>query len=135
MSLRTTHNQIEFGVGDSVRVHQNVKEKEKTRLQIFEGMVIAIKGKQVGKTVTVRRIGAANIGIERIFNLGSPLIEKVEVVRKGTAGVNRSKLYYIRDKSKKEIEKIYSRAHVRLTSKTQTADASKKGKKSKSRTK
>lgn len=121
MSLRTTHNQIEFGVGDSVRVHQNVKEKEKTRLQIFEGMVIAIKGKQIGKTVTVRRIGAANIGIERIFNLGSPLIEKVEVVKMGTAGVKRSKLYYVREKSKKEIDKIYSRAAERLSAKKKPA--------------
>ena len=57
----------------------------------------------------MRRVGSANIGIEKIFPVETPTVEKVEVVRKGTAGVRQSKLYYIRKKSNKEIEKIYSR--------------------------
>ncbi len=75
-------------------------------------MVIAIKNKGNGKSFTVRRIGSQKVGIEQIIPLISPNLEKVEVKRKGEKGSRRAKLYYTRDKSKKEIEKIYSR-HTR----------------------
>lgn len=111
MALQAVHNDSKFGVGDVVRVHQKIKEAEdKFRTQIFEGIVLGIKGHENRKTFTVRRIGAQKIGIEQIFPITSPNIEKIEVVREGLPGVQHSKLYYIRDKSTREIEKIYSRA-------------------------
>ncbi|MBI2003328.1 MAG: 50S ribosomal protein L19 [Candidatus Wildermuthbacteria bacterium] len=80
--------------GDTVRVHQRVKEGEKTRIQIFEGVVLAHKhGKGVDATVTVRKI-SQGVGVERIFPLHSPLVEKFEVVKH--AEVRRAKLYYLR---------------------------------------
>ena len=85
----------------------NIKEGEKTRVAFFDGMVISIKGQGDRKTFTVRRVGEANIGIERIFPISLPTIEKIEVVKKGTRGVKQAKLYYIREKSPKEIDKIY----------------------------
>lgn len=100
-------------MGDTVAVSQKIQEGEKTRTQVFEGMVIKIRGRGEGKSFTVRRIGAQKIGIERIFPLNSPIVEKVEVGRKGTRGVARAKLYYTREKSAREIEKIYSRAKRR----------------------
>lgn len=120
MSIITSHNESNFGVGDVVRVHMKVTEgpsnasasdgQGKSRIQVFEGTVIGIKGRDTGKSFTVRRIGAQKIGIEMIFPLLSPTVDKVEVVRKGVEGVRRAKLYYIRGKSNREIEKIYSRA-------------------------
>jgi large subunit ribosomal protein L19 len=118
MALKAKHKETTFGVGDTVRVIQKIIEKEKSRTQAFEGVVIAIKGRGMGKTFTVRRIGVQQIGIERIFPIASPFIEKVEVVRHGMRGVRRAKLYYTRSKSRKEIEKIYSRASKKSKSKS-----------------
>ena len=113
MALKIIHKDIEFGVGDRVRVVQKISDGDKSREAIFEGMVIGIKGRSPGKTFVVRRIGEAGIGIERIFPINLPSIEKVEVIRKGTSGVRRSKLYYLRGSSPKEIEKIYAKAAAR----------------------
>ena len=110
MALTVQHKDKVFGVGDRVKVIQKVREGDKTRLQAFEGRVIAIKGKESDKTITVRRIGAHKIGIERIFPLSSPAYEKIEVVREGLSGVRHAKLYYTRGKSHREIETIYARA-------------------------
>lgn len=104
MALAAVHNDHEFRVGDRVKVHQKIREDEKTRTQIFDGLVIAIRGEGQGKTFTVRRLGSAGIGIERIFPLVSPLIEKVEVVARGT--VRRAKLYYLRRKTAKEVAEV-----------------------------
>jgi len=87
--------------GDEVRVSQKVKEspkekskEEKTRIQAFEGTVIAIShGKEIGETITVRR-AIRDIGVERIFPVNSPMIEKIEILKKGK--VRRAKLYYLR---------------------------------------
>jgi large subunit ribosomal protein L19 len=84
-----------FQAGDSVRVHVRVVEGEKERIQVFEGVVIARKGGSNRETFTVRKI-SYGIGIERIFPLHSPMIEKIDVVRHGR--VRRAKLYYLRDK-------------------------------------
>lgn len=110
MAITATHKDTSFGVGDKVKVLQHIKEGEKERTQTFEGMVIGIKGRGKGKTFTVRRIGAQNIGIERIFPLESPQIEKVEVDRKGKEGARRAKLYFTREKSRREVDAIYMRA-------------------------
>ncbi|QQS38490.1 50S ribosomal protein L19 [Candidatus Woesebacteria bacterium] len=113
MALYATHNNTKFGVGDTIRVSQKIKEGDKTRIQVFEGMVIKIKGRDVGKTFTVRRIGSQRVGIERIYPLFSPIIQEINVVKSGVRGVRHAKIYYTRDKSTKEISKIQSRANRR----------------------
>ncbi len=117
MSLTIKHKEIEFGIGDKIKVSQRIHEGEKERTQVFDGLVIAIKNRGDNKTFTVRKIGEAQIGIERIFPLFSPTIEKIEVVKKGVVGVKRAKLYYVRSKSPREIEKIYSRTHRKTAAK------------------
>jgi large subunit ribosomal protein L19 len=117
MALKATHKEMEFGVGDTVKVHQLITEKGKTRTQVFEGMVIGIKGRGVSKTFTVRRVGAAQVGIEKIFPLETPTVQKVEVVKSGVRGTRRAKLYFTRKKSAREIKKIYSRATLKEQSK------------------
>ncbi len=82
-------------IGDTVKVHVKIKEGEKERVQIFEGTVIAKKHGGVQETFTVRRI-AHGCGIERVFPIHSPNVEKVEIVRNGK--VRRAKLYYLRDR-------------------------------------
>ncbi len=86
----------EFRTGDTIRILYKIIEGDKTRLQPFEGIVIAMKGAGISKTFTVRRIGADNVGVERIFPLFSPNITKIEVKKRGK--VRRSKLYYLRNK-------------------------------------
>ena len=82
-------------VGDTVRVHQRIKEGNRERIQVFEGIVIKKQGGSVNATFTVRRV-AYGVGVEKTFLLHSPLVEKVEVVRVGKA--RRAKLYYLRDR-------------------------------------
>ena len=84
-----------FNVGDTVRVSVRIKEGERERIQAFEGTVIAKKHGGISETFTVRRV-AHGCGVERVFPIHSPNIDKVELVRKGR--VRRSKLYYLRDR-------------------------------------
>jgi len=84
-----------FKVGDTVKVHFKIIEGKNERIQVYEGLVIAMKNAQVGKTFTVRK-NSYGVGVERIFPLHSPRIAKVEVMRPGK--VRRAKLYYIRKK-------------------------------------
>lgn len=84
-----------FEVGDSVRVHVWIKEGERQRIQAFEGLCIAKKHGGISETFTVRRV-AHGVGVERVFPLHSPNVEKVEVIRRGR--VRRGKLYYLRGK-------------------------------------
>lgn len=89
--------------GDTVRVHQKIQEKGKTRLQVFEGLVIATKhGREIGATFTVRTT-LSGVGVEKTFPLYSPMIGKIEIVRRSK--VRRAKLYYIRDKASREIRR------------------------------
>jgi large subunit ribosomal protein L19 len=89
--------------GDTVRVHQKIQEKGKIRIQVFEGLVIATKhGTEIGGTFTVRTT-LSGIGVEKTFPLYSPMIEKIEIIRRSK--VRRAKLYYIRDKASREIKK------------------------------
>lgn len=126
MALKAKHDGVEFGVGDRIKVHQKIKEDDKERTQVFEGMVIGIKGQDDTKTFTVRRIGAQQIGIERIFPLKSPNIEKIEVVKKGTRGAKRAKLYYTRDQSQRQMDKIYQRAKKKEESKGEAKSSKQK---------
>jgi len=116
MALKISIKETEFGVGDRIRVVQKIKDGEKSRESIFEGMVIGIKGREPGKTFLVRRIGEAGVGIERIFPVNLPSIDKIVVVKRGTEGVKRSKLYYTRFKAPTEIEMIYKKAGSRIKS-------------------
>lgn len=126
MALSTSHGKTTFGIGDRIKVVQKIKESGKTRSQTFEGQVIGIKGRDMNKSFTVRRIGVGQIGIERIYPLASPTIEKIEVVKKGLRGVRRAKLYYTRGKSRREIERIYSRASKKEAAKKKTKTKSRK---------
>lgn len=90
----------EIQPGWTVKVFQKIKEGEKERVAPFEGIIIAKKhGKEVGGTFTVRRV-VSGVGVEKIFPVYSPTIEKIEIIKK--ARVRRAKLYYLRGKSKKE---------------------------------
>lgn len=86
----------DFGPGDTVKVHVRVTEGERTRIQVFEGDVIARKGGGARETFTVRKISFNGIGVERIFPVHSPVLDKIEVMRHGK--VRRAKLYYLRDR-------------------------------------
>lgn len=118
MALTATIKDTNFGVGDKIRVVQRVPEADgKFRESIFEGMVIKIKGRDAGKTFTVRKIADGNIGVERIFPLLMPSIDKIVVVKRGVEGVKRAKLYYTRHKSPTEIDMIFKKAAIKLAKK------------------
>jgi len=85
----------ELRIGDTVKIHLKVKEGNRVRIQIFEGTLIAMKHGGIGKTITVRRL-ASGVGVEKVFPVHSPIIDKIEVVRHGK--VRRAKLYYLRDR-------------------------------------
>ena len=85
----------EFSVGDTLDVHVRIIEGDKERVQVYQGVLIAMKGRGVNTTITVRRI-VANEGVERIFPLHSPRLAKIEVVRRGDA--RRAKLYFLRER-------------------------------------
>lgn len=96
-------------VGNTVRVHQRIKEGNRERIQVFEGTIIKVQGGGVNQTFTVRRI-ASGVGVEKTFLVHSPAVEKVEVTRVGKA--RRAKLFYLRDrvgKSAKTKEKVGAR--------------------------
>lgn len=127
MAIAITIKNTQIHVGDTVRVHYRIIEKDvvsgktkkekheetKERVQVFEGMVLSIGGRDEGKSFVVRRIGVGNVGIERIFPVNSPWIAKVEVKRKGD--VKRAKLYYLRAKTKKEIARIATKVDLETT--------------------
>jgi large subunit ribosomal protein L19 len=116
MSQYFTYNDSTISIGDTVRIHQEVQEGDKKRTQVYEGIVIAIKGAGAGKSFTVRKIASNSIGVEKIFPVALPSIQKIEVKRKGA--VKRAKLYYLRD--------LVGKAATRITEKktvAQTASA------------
>ena len=103
----------ELRVGNTVRVHQRIKEGNRERVQVFEGIIIKKQGGGVNATFTVRKI-AYGVGVEKTFMVHSPMVEKVEVVRVGKA--RRAKLYYLRDrlgKSAKTKEKVGARIETK----------------------
>lgn len=95
--------------GDTVRVWSKIKEKDKTRLQGFEGLILAVKhGTTTGATFTVRRV-SSGVGVERIFPLYSPGIDEIEILKR--ANVRRAKLYYVRRKAAKDIRRKMRSEH------------------------
>ncbi len=89
----------DFRAGDTVRLAVTIKEGDKTRVQNYEGVCIAMRGQGTGKTITVRKIGANGVGIERVFPIYSDSINEIKVVRRGR--VRRAKLFYLRDRAGK----------------------------------
>jgi large subunit ribosomal protein L19 len=107
METKETPKIPDFRAGDTVKVFYKIKEGDKERIQPFEGIVIALKGNQTTGTFTVRKIAVAGIGVERIFPIKSPLIQKIELIQEGD--VRRAKLYYIRDRIGKAASKVDAR--------------------------
>lgn len=104
MANHAKHKDTEFKVGDVVKVYQHVREdSEKSRVQQFEGIVIAIKASG-DPTFTVRKIASGGIGVEKIFPLNTPTLERVEIKKAGS--VRRAKLYYLRDRMGKSAIKV-----------------------------
>ena len=102
----------ELNIGDTVRVHVKIKEGDRERIQVFEGTIIARKHGGISETFTVRRL-SYGVGVERVFPVHSPIVDKVEIVRSGR--VRRGKLYYLRDrvgKAAKVKEQLKYAAHV-----------------------
>ena len=93
--LKATKDIPDFTIGDTVNVHVRIIEGDKERVQIYQGVLIARRGRGINETITVRRI-VANEGVERVFPLHSPRISQLEVVRRGDA--RRAKLFYLRDR-------------------------------------
>ncbi|MCX7853443.1 MAG: 50S ribosomal protein L19 [Caldilineales bacterium] len=101
-SLETQHLKTdlpELHIGDTVKVHKRITEGKNERVQVFQGTLIARQGSGPAESITVRKIGAHGVGVERIFRLHSPRVEKIEVVRSGKA--RRAKLYYLRGRAGK----------------------------------
>lgn len=134
MTIQVKIHDITFHVGDTVsvdykiiekerkagRTKRSVKEEIKERVQPFEGVVLAIRGREENRTFTVRKIATGQIGVERIFPLNSPWIKKIAVKQRGK--VRRSKLYYLRKRKKIDV-KQFKRA------KTQGAKRGRRGRK------
>lgn len=110
--------------GDTVRVHQKIKEGDKERIQAFEGLVIARKhGREMGATITVRRV-VSGFGVEKIYPIHSPIIEKIEVLKRSK--VRRAKLYYLRKTRGKKArlkKREFAEAAVREPEKTEQISA------------
>lgn len=99
-----------IAAGDTVKVHQKIEDKGKTRIQIFEGLVLGRKhGDEAGGTFTVRKV-VDGIGVEKIYPLYSPLIDKIEIVKR--AKVRRAKLYHIREKVARDIKRQMRRMRL-----------------------
>ena len=119
MALGAKHNEMNFHVGDTVRIHyriiehekiagktkRSVEEKVKERIQPYEGIVMSIKGVAENKSFTVRRLADQNIGVERVFPLVSPWIERIEVMQRGKP--RRAKLYYLRNRGNLDVKAIH----------------------------
>lgn len=109
MARSITIKDTECSVGDQVKIHYAIQDKDKKKNQIFEGIILDIRGRETNKMFTVRKMTKSNIGVERIFPVISPFIEKIEVAKKGST--RRSNVKYIRTRSRKDIkEKLYRNA-------------------------
>jgi len=104
MAISTQILNTKVHIGDQIKVHLRVKEGEKEKIQIFAGMVIAIKGAGINKSFTVRKIATGAIGVERIWPVSSPWLKKIEIVKRGK--VRRAKLYYLRDRVGKQASRV-----------------------------
>lgn len=127
MANRIKIDDVAFNIGDAVVVYQKIPEEKKMRTQPFEGIVINIKGRGENKMFTVRKISAGGIGVERIWPVNSPWIEKVKVKKKGK--VRRAKLYYLRKRVGKKAVKIKGKDEKKKPGKTRRKPSRKTSKK------
>lgn len=109
MAQHVTIKNQSVSVGDTIAVHQQIKEGAKTRVQIFEGLLIGVQNRQENKTFTIRKLATNGIGVEKIFPVELPSIEKIVVRRKGD--VRRAKLNYLRDKVGKRASRVKEKVH------------------------
>jgi len=103
MAIKITHKDQEFFVGDTVRVNYKIKEKYKERLQAFDGLILAIKGRGDNKNFTVQKQASDAVFVERIFPVNSPWVDSIKKLRGPKTKVRRSKLYYLRNPRSKTI--------------------------------
>ena len=103
MALKINYNNQELFVGDSIRVNYKIKEKDKERLQAFDGIILAIKGIGENKNFVVQKHASGAVDVERIFPLNSPWIDSIKKLRGPKVKIRRSKLYYLRDPKAKHI--------------------------------
>ena len=96
MSLKITYKEQDFFVGDSIRVNYKIKEKDKERLQAFDGVILAIKGHGENKNFIVQKHASDAVNVERIFPLNSPWIDSIKKLRAPKTKIRRAKLYYLR---------------------------------------
>lgn len=115
MAQHTNIKGVSFSVGDTIKVHQKIKEGDKTRIQIFEGVVMAIRNRETGRTFTVRKLATGGIGVERIYPHATPIIERIELMQQGA--VRRAKLFYLRER----VSKAAMRIRKKLTKQVATA--------------
>lgn len=97
MSIKFTHNNNEFSVGDSIKIDYKIKEKDKERIQAFDGVLMSITGTGENKNILVRKAASDGIYVERIFPINSPWIDSIKRLRKPKTNIRRAKLYYLRN--------------------------------------
>ncbi len=103
MSLKITHKEQDFFVGDSVKVNYKIKEKDKERLQAFDGIILAITGTGENKNFIVQKSASNAVKVERIFPVNSPWIDSIKKLRSPKTKIRRAKLYYLRDPKARSI--------------------------------
>ncbi len=103
MAIKFTHNNLEFFVGDTLRVNYKIKEKDKERVQAFEGILIAIQGTGENKNIVIKKEASDSITVERIFPTNSPLIDSIKKLRSPKTKIRRAKLYYLRSPKARKI--------------------------------
>jgi len=96
MALTFTHKDLVFGVGDTVKVNYKIKEKDKERIQAFDGVILAIKGQGDSKTFLVAKNATDGVRVERIFPISSPWIDSIKKIRSPKTKIRRAKLYFLR---------------------------------------
>ena len=103
MALKITHQDQDFFVGDTVRVNYKIKEKDKERIQAFDGILLAIQGHGVDRSIIIQKSAADGVKVERIFPLNSPWIDSIKKLRSPKTKIRRAKLYYLRNPKAKTI--------------------------------
>jgi large subunit ribosomal protein L19 len=104
-----TYQDQNISVGDTVQVHQEISEGDKKRIQLFEGIVVAVRNAGLSKSFTVRKVATGGVGVEKIMPVLMPSIKKIVVKRHGE--IQRAKLYYLRDKIGKAATRVKERAY------------------------
>ena len=97
MSIKFTHNNNEFFVGDTVKVNYKIKEKDKERIQAFDGIILSISGTGENKNFVVQKNASDGVRVERIFPINSPWIDSIKKLRSPKIRIRRAKLYYLRN--------------------------------------